>query len=459
MSANIGALAELTAIAKAANNQTQLEKRRQQQLQQQQQQHTQQQQSQNQRQKQKTKAKAKPRPRKPKQSKDGTGGTKRNVKKLIGNVRVIPSRIVKKVKHEWMEELPNGKWRKMLPDDVIDICPSCNDGPIRWSDIRNKRKAGPESRLLTCNRQAAGRCDYSGAKNRSTRRNKAEGSDATSARGSKGGSSASKSKNHAATTKRKAARAGSSSNAPATRRRKSAASAQRQRQAQTHKISKTAAAAASKMQSRGAWLGDNTRTNGAPLTNPLQSHPSQLHSHGLTNTTTNNSNQMGLQQLLNLRASGPAPGPGHPQQGNGVRLDPALLLAHNHNPTNPHRQRQHGNGGAGGLSASVARNASMSLSELSMFGVMSDGRTGETRGPPGPGQRRAARPRSDVQRTQAQVQQLHRLRQQHVAHIQVVKVCTNCQNPDLEAHFTFCWRCGTRLQQRQRQFPLIPIIA
>jgi len=98
--------------------------------------------------------------------------TRRNIKKHIDldKVRVIPHVTVKKVKHEWMEVTANGQLRKMLPDDVIDICPGCDDGPVRWSDIRNKRKAGPSSTALTCNRQALGRCDYSGAMNRSNRR-------------------------------------------------------------------------------------------------------------------------------------------------------------------------------------------------------------------------------------------------------------------------------------------------
>ena len=97
---------------------------------------------------------------------------RRNIKNHIdlSVVRVILSKNVKKIKHEWVEHMPDGSNRKMLPDDIIDICPSCVDGPIRWSDVRSKRKAGPTSTLLTCNRQAQGRCDYSGAKNRSTRR-------------------------------------------------------------------------------------------------------------------------------------------------------------------------------------------------------------------------------------------------------------------------------------------------
>lgn len=86
--------------------------------------------------------------------------------------RIIPIDCVRKLKHEWVENNSQNpsKPRKMLPNDVIDKCPGCDDGPIRWSNIRSKRKAGPTPALLTCNRQALGRCDYSGALNRSKRR-------------------------------------------------------------------------------------------------------------------------------------------------------------------------------------------------------------------------------------------------------------------------------------------------
>jgi len=63
----------------------------------------------------------------------------------------------------------NCTFRKLDPGDLLEKCPSCGSGPIKWSAIRNKTNHNCVSRLR-CNRQAKGTCDHPSALRRTKRK-------------------------------------------------------------------------------------------------------------------------------------------------------------------------------------------------------------------------------------------------------------------------------------------------
>jgi len=87
---------------------------------------------------------------------------------LASSRPVIALKRIIKQQHVWGFN-ENYSFRKLDPPDLLEKCPSCGAGPIKWSAIRNKRNNNSVSRLR-CNRQAKGTCDYRGALRRTERK-------------------------------------------------------------------------------------------------------------------------------------------------------------------------------------------------------------------------------------------------------------------------------------------------
>lgn len=80
---------------------------------------------------------------------------------------------IKKRENIWFFEMQNGKYHKIKLTDLLETCPGCGGGPIKWSGIRNKRRSQTVA-TLRCNRQGRGRCDYLNARRRTARRMQTE---------------------------------------------------------------------------------------------------------------------------------------------------------------------------------------------------------------------------------------------------------------------------------------------
>jgi len=87
---------------------------------------------------------------------------------------IVPINVISKRGHDWVYVDPSKQLRKFKPNQLIATCPSCNSGPIKWSDVRNKRQA-TSIEALRCNRQAVGKCDHEDAKKRTKIRKRKTG--------------------------------------------------------------------------------------------------------------------------------------------------------------------------------------------------------------------------------------------------------------------------------------------
>jgi len=78
---------------------------------------------------------------------------------------------IKKKENIWFFQLQNGNYNKIKLTDLLESCPGCGGGPIKWSGIRNKRRSDTVT-TLRCNRQGRGRCDHTNACRRTATRNR-----------------------------------------------------------------------------------------------------------------------------------------------------------------------------------------------------------------------------------------------------------------------------------------------